>query len=170
MNKAVSMTLVVILVLTAVVFPQSGGTYQMEKSVVSSSGGEASGGTYSGTFTIGQPFAGGSLNGGTNQAYTGFWTPPPLGPTAAGVTVSGRVINERGRGLNRAAVTITDLNGSARHVMTNAFGFYRFEDVAAGASYVVSVRARRYTFEQPSAFINVSDNVGDVNFVGSAGR
>lgn len=47
-------------------------------------------------------------------------------PTAASVTVSGRVISPRGSGLTKARVTLTDARGETRTVITGTFGAYRF--------------------------------------------
>ena len=156
-----------IFLFTAFVLAQSGGTYQMEKSVISSGGGDSVGGTYTATVSIGQPAAGGFLTGTPNQAYTGFWTPHTPIPTAAGVTVSGRVVDTSGRGVRSAVLVLTDPNGNVRRESTRRSGYYRFIDVTAGQSYVISVSARRYTFAEPTQLISVTDDLTDLNFVGS---
>ena len=94
------------------------------------------------------------------------WTFAALAPTAAGVTVSGRVTTDRGRGINRAMLTLGDINGQTRTVVTNAFGYYRFTDVMAGETYVLSISAKRYVFPEPTVLLNVADTLTDVNFVG----
>ena len=86
------------------------------------------------------------------------------GPTAAGVTVSGRVVTPDGRGLKNARVTIVDSEGVARTATTSSFGYYSFEDVEVGQSYVIGVSSRRYRFA--SRLVNVSDPLADVDFVG----
>jgi hypothetical protein len=88
-----------------------------------------------------------------------------IGPTAAGVEVSGRVVTPDGRGLRNATVTITDAKGNAKTVTTGSFGNYRFTDVGSGESYVIAVSSKRYRFT--SRVINVSDTLTDVDFVGS---
>jgi hypothetical protein len=139
--------------------------YQIEKAVVSSGGGEAAGGAYSVTFTIGQPAAGGPLVSSSNRAYTGFWVPPQMPITAAGVTVSGRVLDPFGRGISRAFISLTDMRGTKRILTTNTFGYFKFANVPAGETYVLSVSARRYRFESPQA-ISVMDDVTGLNFHG----
>jgi len=84
--------------------------------------------------------------------------------TAAGVTVAGRVLTPEGRGLRNARVFITDASGATRFAVTTSFGYYRFDDVEIGSSYVVGVQARRYRFE--SRLLQVFDSVVDVDFVG----
>lgn len=157
---------IVLFLMPAGAFPQSGGgTYQLEKSAVPSGGGDATGGTYGGTFTTGQPIAGGFLNGATKQAYIGFWASPHLVPTSAAVTVSGRVSDAHGRGISRVSVSITDSSGHERTATTNTFGWYRFRDIAAGQGYVLSVRSRRYTFPTPHVFVNVQSELTRIDFV-----
>lgn len=83
-------------------------------------------------------------------------------PSAAGVRVSGRVTDVNGTGIARAAVTLTDPSGRARSVNTKSFGFFAFDDVPVGKSYIVSVRHKGYQFN--SQVINPEDNVSDLNF------
>ena len=86
-----------------------------------------------------------------------------LGPTAAGVTVSGRVLTSaEGRGLRNAMVTLTDQSGHIRTALTGRVGYYHFEDVEAGQNYVVAVRSRRLSFLPQ--IIQVNDNLFDVDF------
>ncbi|MFM9903957.1 MAG: pre-peptidase C-terminal domain-containing protein [Pyrinomonadaceae bacterium] len=84
-------------------------------------------------------------------------------PTAAGVSVSGRVLTADGRGVRNARVTILDRRGIARNVATGPFGYYRFDNVDTGQSYVVSVVSRRFNFE--SQVIQVNDNLADLDFI-----
>ncbi|MCY7375325.1 MAG: DUF2012 domain-containing protein [Pyrinomonadaceae bacterium] len=60
-----------------------------------------------------------------------------------------------------ARVTLTDMNGSARTILTKKFGTFRFDEVAAGEIYIISVASRRYTF-QPQV-INVTENLTGVD-------
>lgn len=85
-------------------------------------------------------------------------------PTAAGVSVSGRVLTADGRGIRNARVTLDDLEGNSRTVMTGPFGHYRFAEVAVGASYTVTVSAKRFVFAEPSVLISVKDHLTDVDF------
>lgn len=66
-------------------------------------------------------------------------------PTAAAVTIGGRVLAGR-RGVARARVTLTGINGETRTALTNPFGYYRFEAVGAGETYVFNVHSKRYSF------------------------
>ncbi|MBX3288886.1 MAG: DUF1929 domain-containing protein [Acidobacteria bacterium] len=89
-----------------------------------------------------------------------------VGPTSAGVTVSGRVHSSTGYGIPNVRVTITDTNGEVqRTVMTNAFGYYRFEDVPAGRDYVMSASARSHQFVEPTRFIRGDDDLTGIDFI-----
>ena len=87
-----------------------------------------------------------------------------LPPTAANVTISGRVTGPSGRGIKNARVLLTDTDGYTRTAITGSFGMYTFDDVAPGANYVLAVTARRYSFTPRVVF--VTDNLADVDFIG----
>ena len=84
-----------------------------------------------------------------------------LGPTAANVPVRGRVISSGGRALGGARVVLADNAGNTRETVTNPFGFYSFENVAAGRSYVLSASLKRYRFNP--VVVNVGDEITDLN-------
>jgi hypothetical protein len=85
-----------------------------------------------------------------------------LAPTAAGVTVSGRVLNKGGRAVPRSIVEMRDVNGVVRTARTNMFGYYRFEDVTVGEIYIFNVFAKGYQFtEQP---VEINDTITNQNF------
>ncbi len=78
--------------------------------------------------------------------------------------VSGRVMAPDGRGLRGARVTIVDSEGVATSVLTSSLGYYTFEDVTAGGTYVIGVASRQYRFT--SRVIQVSDDLTNVDFIG----
>ncbi|MDQ4120954.1 MAG: carboxypeptidase regulatory-like domain-containing protein [Acidobacteriota bacterium] len=67
-------------------------------------------------------------------------------PTAASVSISGRVITQNGRGLANAPVILTSNDGSTRYARTSTGGHYHFSDVPAGSSVVITVISKRYNF------------------------
>ena len=81
--------------------------------------------------------------------------------TAAGVSISGRVLTYDGAGLRNAVVLMTDAGGRVRRALTSAFGYFTFQDVEPG-SYVVGVQARRYAYS--SRLINVNDQLTNIDF------
>lgn len=100
-------------------------------------------------------------NGSDIGAFEGQIAPA----TASGVSISGRVMTAEGRGLRSAMVILTDPEGVTRSVATGRGGYYRFEDVEAGATYVLGVSSRRFQFVEQT--INVSDSIAGVDFVPS---
>lgn len=83
--------------------------------------------------------------------------------TAASVSISGRVLTGGGRGLSNASVYLTDTQGNTRTARTSAFGYYRFNDIAAGQTVIISVVSKRYQFAPQ--VVNVAEEIGDLNFV-----
>lgn len=88
-----------------------------------------------------------------------------LTPTAANVSVGGRVSEANGRGISKASVSIADQNGHIRSALTNPFGYFRFEDVQAGRTYIVSVRSKQFQFANDTQVVLVHDDVTDLQFV-----
>lgn len=86
-------------------------------------------------------------------------------PTAASVIVGGRVTTASGSGIRNVLVTLTASNGDSRTVLTGKSGVYRFAGVSAGETYIISVRAKRYTFSKPSQVRTVVEDLTDVDFV-----
>jgi hypothetical protein len=87
-----------------------------------------------------------------------------LGPTAVGVSVSGRVMTSAGAGLRNATVTLVDPDGTRHTATTSTFGFYQFDDVEVGATYVIAVSSRRFRFTPRT--IQVLDTLTDIDFIG----
>lgn len=85
-----------------------------------------------------------------------------LSPTAANVSVSGRVLTADGSGLINATVILTDTLGNSRTAVTTSFGYYRFDEVRAGETYILSVASKRYQFN-PQA-VNVLEEINELNF------
>lgn len=83
-------------------------------------------------------------------------------PTAATVSVGGRVLTPDGYGLRNALVTITDQSGNSRTVITGSFGYYSFAEVEAGESYVISITSKRYVFRPQ--FVSIVDDITGLNF------
>jgi hypothetical protein len=83
-------------------------------------------------------------------------------PTAASVSVSGRVLSSFGRGVSNAQVSLTGQNGAARTARTNSFGYYRFDDIAAGQTSVFSVSHKRYQFAP--RVVTINEELGNFDF------
>ena len=94
------------------------------------------------------------------------WTAGEFAPTAASVNLSGRVINDAGRGIFNAQLQMVDEKGIVRMARTNAFGFYRFLDVEAGKTYVFNVVHKQHVFTPQVLF--VTEEREDLTFVSSS--
>jgi hypothetical protein len=93
-----------------------------------------------------------------------------LAPTAANVSLGGRVLNSAGRGISSARVALADANGATRYVQTNTFGYFRFKNVEAGQTYFVSALHKRYRFSASTQVISVTDDIDDLVFRAVPGR
>jgi hypothetical protein len=62
-------------------------------------------------------------------------------------------------------VTLTDSAGSTKTAQTTAFGYYRFDGIAAGETVTLSVKARQFRFAQPTVVRTTNDSISDANFV-----
>lgn len=149
---------------------QVGPPYDLSHAVVAG-GGEGSTGTSGArTFridgTIGQPVAGTTSTSSPAmfELRGGFWL-ESLGPTAAPASISGRVMDQSGRGIRGVAISVQGSSGEARTVVTNTFGFYRIEGLPVGQAYVLSATARRRSFANNFRFIDLSADLSDENFV-----
>lgn len=102
--------------------------------------------------------------GATNSI--GGWGIQFLLPTAAPVSVSGRVLTASGAGIRNARVTLTGGGLSEPLVtFTGTFGFYSFEGLEAGGTYVVTVEPRRYVIAQPVRVVTVVDDIVGLDFI-----
>ena len=88
-----------------------------------------------------------------------------LAPTAAQVTIGGRAITANGRGISNVIISLTDASGTVRTARTTAFGRYRFTNVQAGETYIITAKSKRFQFSQPTQVLNVNEDMDSVNFV-----
>ncbi len=87
-----------------------------------------------------------------------------LGPTAASVTVSGRVTLGESRSISNASVILTNTrNGEVMSARTNSFGYFRIDQVDAGETYLIDVESKGYSFTPQT--INVDDNVSGLKLI-----
>jgi hypothetical protein len=96
----------------------------------------------------------------------GGWGLEFVGTTAAQASISGRVLTSDGRPIRNADVVIT--GNALEHpitVTTGSLGWYSFDGLRSGETYVVTVNSRRFTFSTPSRVITLVDNVADADFI-----
>ena len=69
------------------------------------------------------------------------------GADPAAAYVMGRITDFSGRSVRGAEVVLFSLDSDdVKRVVTNGFGYYRFQDLNLGESYLISVQHRRYIF------------------------
>ncbi|MBS1792525.1 MAG: carboxypeptidase regulatory-like domain-containing protein [Acidobacteria bacterium] len=85
-------------------------------------------------------------------------------PTAAGLTLGGSVRTAKGAGIAGVRVRATNAAGVTQTAVTNSFGFYRFSDIAAGETLILSAAHRKYAFAEPTRVVTVDDALTDVDF------
>lgn len=93
---------------------------------------------------------------GTNSSrWSTWWARVAFDPTAASVSIGGRLQSADGRNISRAIVILIDQEGQVKYAFSNPFGRYRFADVLVGQTYILDVRAKGYQF--PTQVINVTE-------------
>ncbi len=85
------------------------------------------------------------------------------GSTAADTTVSGRVLNQAGRPISRAMVVLQGDSGVVKTAMTGPFGYFQFQDVTVGQTYVLKASAKKYTFAP--RILSVDDQLLDLAII-----
>lgn len=145
----------------------TGGTYALEQSVIASGGENSAGGYYAVNGTTAQMATGANPSGGAYSVRSGFWN-PIAGPTAANATISGRVLTENGFGIRNVRVMITSNSlTSPRTALTSSLGYFTFDDIEVGQTYIITVMSKRYGFALPSQVISVTDSISDIVFIAS---
>lgn len=89
-----------------------------------------------------------------------------LAPTAANAGITGRVMTANGRPIRNATLAISGGNLSERkYARTNSFGYYRFQDLEVGQTYVIDVASKRYSFANPNRLITLNESLNGEDFV-----
>lgn len=105
----------------------------------------------------------GAGNGGYNASTSNTIVQVVNIPTASNAFVEGRVLTASGSGVPGAIVRMVDQSGTVRTATTSAFGYYRFEDVQVGVTYVMTASGKGRTFN--SRVISVNEDITDQDFV-----
>src|SRR5437899_5103310 len=82
------LTAILVGLFSLLMFPQSGGTFVIQKSVIAGGGDRSTGGSFIVDGTIGQTVAGTQSTGGTFSLQSGFW------PGASAITAPRRAISD----------------------------------------------------------------------------
>lgn len=145
---------------------QTGGTFDLSHSVIASGGGSsATGAGFNVSGTVGQNVAGVSSNSFPVRfdLRGGFWF-QNLAPTAASVSISGRVTTAAGHGISGSRLTLTAPDGTHRTTITSTFGYYAFDAVEVGQTYILEIASKRYAFADPTRVFSLQDQITDMDF------
>lgn len=130
-------------------------------------------GNFSNAYDYSSAFPGYVFNGGplniTAQngiSHIIFCFENSLRPTAADVSVSGRVLTADGRAVSGARITITNAGTGRTYIaMTNPFGYYTIENLDSEAFYVATIAKKGTKFVEDSKSFSLTDNLADLDFV-----
>ena len=109
-----------------------------------------------------------SINTSTNIAtlngVTTFsdWSLGLLIPLAATATISGQVTTADGQAIARTRISITDSNGETKFALTSSFGYYRFDEIRVGETYIIQPQNKRYQFAPQ--IITLNEDLEKLNF------
>jgi len=84
----------------------------------------------------------------------------PVSPSAADVTVTGRLVTSQGAAVGQATVILTSSSGTIQSAISNPFGYFSFPSLTAGETYVININARRAAFRPRT--LSVEDNISDL--------
>ncbi len=102
-------------------------------------------------------------NNAVNNADNHEYFAEASSPTAADATISGRVLSPNSRGVANANVILVSSTGLTFSARTNPFGYYRFNNIETGQTYILSAKAKRFSFE--SRVISVNENLTDLDLI-----
>ncbi len=85
-------------------------------------------------------------------------------PSAAGVSIEGRIQTSDGYGIRNVRIYVTEEDGTLHTALTGAFGYYYFDNIPAGQTIIMAVASKRYTFNPTVRLISLQDNVAGLNW------
>jgi len=157
---------IVILVFSAWAVSQTGGTYDLSHNVIASGGALSSTGQFAVAGTVGQGLAGTASGSGQYSLRSGFWAFQALAPTAAPVSLSGRITLSGASEMSRVRLILRNVStGAVMSVRPNHFGYYRFGELEVGM-YLITPEAQGYQFTPPEMIVSLFDDLEQSDFVG----
>lgn len=164
-GEAMIKQILVVASLTTALMAQNGGQFAVTEGVIANGGGSSTTGQYSSSGTTGQPVAGGSLSSAQYTVQSGFWK-PAFAPSAALASISGRVSSSNGAGIKSVNLSIRDASsGFVLTTISGPFGYYRFDGLVVGRSYVITLTAKRFTFPSSPMLIMLDDEISGLDWV-----
>ena len=87
-----------------------------------------------------------------------------VSPTAAAVSIGGRVVSADGRGVRDAQITLSAPDGSHQSARSNSFGYYRFTDISVGRSYILTIHSKRFVFNPNTRLVSVFEELTNLDW------
>jgi hypothetical protein len=164
--REISLLVVVIWLFAGGAAAQSGGQFTIVQTVIATGGATvSSGGGFTLGGTTGQSIAGQKAAIQPFSLHAGFWTATVFTPTAASVNLGGRVLTANGSGIRNVSVVLTMPDGNVRTTASTTFGYYHFENIPSGQTYILTANSKRFVFANPTQVITLFDERGDVDFI-----
>ena len=160
-------SIIVVLMFVSSAAAQSGGPYLITQFVIAGGGSQtAAGGTFGLEGTAGQSVAGTQSTGGPFRVTGGFWAEQQLAPTAANVTLSGRVLIT-GDGMRRVTILVQSLStGVVRSTTPNQMGYYSFDELEIGM-YLIRAESPNFQFTPNDVVVTITEDLTDLDFTGN---
>lgn len=100
------------------------------------------------------------------ESVTCTFTSEELIPTAGDVSISGRVVDWRGRGVRGIPLFLRDgSTGETTQVFSNNFGYYTFNAVRVGRFYILNAQStKRYLIMDEQRSFTVNDSLSNIDF------
>jgi len=81
----------------------------------------------------------------------------PQTTLAADGVISGRVQTAQGKGIANAKITLINQSGFSKNVITSPFGYFSFEELETGETYIISVSAKNHIFSPQT--VSLTENI-----------
>jgi hypothetical protein len=70
--------------------------------------------------------------------------------------------------LAKAQLTMTNTQGEKFYARSNSFGYFKFSDVEAGETYVITVKSKQYRFA--AQVVNAGQDLTNIVFIAESGQ
>lgn len=132
--------------------------FTVDKPSVTAGGGHATSALFTVDSSIVQSASGRQVSGAGDVVDVGFWT-PEIAPTAAAVSIDGQVLRANSIGIAGARLVLTDTLGISINAVSSPMGYFRFDNVEVGKTYILTISAKNFSFSPSTRLINLTDSI-----------
>jgi hypothetical protein len=103
----------------------------------------------------------------SGESVTCTFTSDELVPTAGEASITGRIVDLRGRGVRGITLSLFDAStGETKYATTTSFGYYSFSELEVMDFYILTAFGnRRYSILDNERSFTLRDNLTNVDFV-----